>query len=1161
MLLSTLMTYKNQVFESENKIRWNSFKWSFRAFLLIIPIVISIVSIGLYFENKHLPGMHLEGGAIKKVLNEKIPEYRESVLEKEYKGFRKIISNKWKMGQGCGQNNIPLNLSNSNFFNDSLGIRAAFFVNWDAPQSITSLERNISKINLLIPEWFFINPKSDTLYNTIDPIALNIIKKAGVKVMPLLTNNYFGIFRGEAVMRIFKNTAKKQRLIDDIIKTIKKYNFIGVNIDFEELNLKENEPLVEFQKSLYEQMHANHLLVSQDVVPFNEDYDYKSLSKYNDYLILMAYDQNQVNTKPGPNSSQKWIEAALENILKQVQPDKVILAMAAFGHDWKMEGKKVKMVTDMTYQQALARANNAGAKINFDNDSYNLNFEYYDSENFIHQVYFVDAATNFNTLRYAVELKLAGTSLWRLGGEDLRIWDYYNKPMTKTALKQFDFSKLNKIKAGIAPDFEGEGEILDIIASPKDGRIRCEYDKEAFLISEEFYDTLPSTYVIRRFGATKQRKIVLTFDDGPDPVYTKQILDTLSFYHTPAAFFLIGYQIENNIPLVKRMYKEGHEIGNHSFTHPDMSEISEDRASIEMDATRLLIECITGHSTILFRAPFNADSEPGKYAELTPLILSRKKNYVSVGESIDPNDWRKEYQESEVEDTIFKRVVELYQKKIHGINPEDTTISGSIIILHDAGGNRINTVKATGKIIRYFRSKGYTFTTIADLLQKKPIEVMPEVPKGKQFYWLQFNYVLAETGYIGGNLFLSIFLVFLVLSSLRILFLGISAFKEKRKRNLLFSKIHQYETPLVSIIVPAYNEQLNAVSSLQNLLKCDYPLFEIIFIDDGSTDGTYEKVKDAFLQEPIIKVYTKINGGKASALNYGIEKSNASFVVCIDADTQLAKDAISKLMRNFFIGSKFNMEKVGAVAGAVKVGNEVNLLTLWQSIEYITSQNFDRKGFAYFNAISVIPGAIGAFRKEVIVKAGGFTTDTLAEDCDLTLRIIKQGYQVINEPKAFAYTEVPENLKEFMKQRVRWSFGILQTFWKHKEGLLSFKNKSIGWIILPDMLLFRFIIPFFIPIADLIMIFGLVTGNVEKIGFYFLIYVLVDALIAGISFVFEKENPIKLIWLIPQRLIYRWIMIVVFFKAIRRAIKGELQVWGVLKRTGNVKDVISTNNI
>lgn len=1150
------MAKESQIFHTNSEKRWKGAKWSFRFFLFLSILSIIVIGIGIYLTDIAEKDIPLGGRAMKKALTEQVPHYRDSKLGKEYRGFRKLIDDKWAKGRGIGQNNKPLNLSNSNFFNDSTGIRAAFYVNWDAAQSITSLERNISSINLIIPEWLFIDTTTDRIINAIEPKALQIMQQAGVKIMPLLTNNVNQNFRGDVVKRIITNPAKKQQLISDILTILKQYNFVGINIDFEDLDLPEDEPLVEFQKSLYQTLHAQNFLVTQDVAAFNEDYNYKELSVYNDYLILMAYDQFNNETKPGPICSQKWIEAAVDNITQKVPAEKVILALAAYGYDWKLNNQK-NNAESITYQQALASARNSESEIDFDNDTYNLHYQYYDEDDVLHEVHFVDAATNFNTLRFATETNLAGTALWRLGGEDVRLWDFYNKPMTKNALANFDFEGFNKIEAGTEPDFSGDGEILDIIATPKDGVIKSELDTEAMLISEESYDTLPSTYVIRKFGGIKNKKIVLSYDDGPDPKYTKQILDTLAKYKVPATFFVVGIEAENNIPLVKRIFREGHELGNHTFTHPNIAKVSKKRALIEIDATRLLLECITGHSTILFRAPFNADSEPGKYEELAPVALSREKNYITVGESIDPEDWQAEEIKDFNGDTVFNRVVNIYERKIKSFDPEDSLVNGSIILLHDAGGDRTATVDATGKIIRYFQSKGYTFTTVADLLGKKPDDVMPPVEKDKGYYWLQFNYFLALIGYYGGNFFTALFITFLILSALRLLLMGIMAYKQKQKEKLLAATlplIANNQLPLVSIIVPAYNEEINAVKSLENLLQCNYPTFEIIFVDDGSKDATYKKVQEAFGKHKLVKIFTKPNGGKASALNFGIQQSTANYVVCIDADTKLAKDAVSKLMQNFLV----EKENIGAIAGVVKVGNEINMLTKWQSIEYITSQNFDRKGFAYANAITVVPGAIGAFKKQAIVEAGGFTTDTLAEDCDITIRILQAGYKVANEPKAIAYTEAPENLKQFLKQRNRWTFGVMQTFWKHKNLLFNTQYKNVGFIALPDMLLFKYIIPFFTPIADFLMLIGLLTGNAGKIGLYYLIFMLIDAAIAAVAFAYEKENPAKLFWLIPQRLIYRWLMLYVLFKAFKRAIKGELQQWGVLKRTGNVKEVVVT---
>ncbi|RYY91450.1 MAG: glycosyltransferase family 2 protein, partial [Chitinophagaceae bacterium] len=384
----------------------------------------------------------------------------------------------------------------------------------------------------------------------------------------------------------------------------------------------------------------------------------------------------------------------------------------------------------------------------------------------------------------------------------------------------------------------------------------------------------------------------------------------------------------------------------------------------------------------------------------------------------------------------------------------------------------------------------------------------------------------------------TLFVLFIAFSAGRLLLMAVLALLEQRReKKTVFLPVAGAQLPRVSIIVPAYNEEVNAVASLRHLLKTDYPAFDIVFVDDGSKDSTYARVSEAFAGHPLVKVLTKPNGGKASALNFGIAQTDAAFVVCIDADTQLQPDAVSQLMKHFSptthppTPSLREGERivVGAVAGNVKVGNEVNLLTRWQSIEYITAQNFDRRALAYVNAVTVVPGAIGAFRKEAMEKAGGFSTDTLAEDCDLTIRILRAGYAVRNENEALAFTEAPEGLRPFLKQRFRWSFGVLQTFWKHKDLLFNGRYGALGWLAMPNILLFQYIIPAFIPLADFFMVLGLATGNAHKILPYYAAFVLVDAAVAFVAFRMERERAGRLLWLLPQRLVYRWLMWVVLF--------------------------------
>ena len=1152
-----------QVFQTSSSSRWSRFIWSSR--LIALFVVLAVITIIITLSRVYTPSLPNMIGAQAKdaLLDSSSWLFNKSKIGRQYGGFRKYINEKVAYTAGgyptpkhFKKKNGILVQADSSFYSFkkfSAGIRAGFYVNW-SKTSLPSLEQNISRLNMVLPEWFFFDANTDSLWTKIDTAALNVMTKAGVKVLPLLTNNIKGVFRGDIIHRILNDPQKRDLLIQGIINNVEKFKLDGINIDFEDLQEKKNETLVQFQKALYEKMHARGLLVTQDVSPFNQDYNFKELSAFNDFVILMAYDQFSDGTGPGPICHQKWIEGAVDDAIKKIPTDKLILAVAGFGYDWKLdENEKVVSVAPISYQDALTLARSYDGKIKFDNDSYNLHFSYYDDNGTLHEVHFTDAATTFNSMRFAEESGLRGVALWRLGNEDPRMWDFYDHDMSKDSLRLFDFrlfSTVRTLSMDETPAYSGEGEVLDVIGGPTSGKITPELDTNEILISEEVYNDLPSKWLAKKYGTRDKKKLVLTFDDGPDPFYTPKILDILSREKIPAVFFIVGINAESNIPIVKRIYREGHEIGNHTFTHPNIAKVSKKRAVIEMDATRLLIECITGHSTVLFRAPFNADFEPQKAEELIPVAIAREKNYLDIGESIDPLDW----EPGTSADSIVARVIA--RKQIM----TDQNLSGNIILLHDAGGDsRQATVDALPRIIHYFKERGYQFTTIADLLGKKKEDLMPTVPRGSGYYLLELNYFLAISAYVGSHVLSSVFIVFIILSLLRILFMAVLASKQHRwekKYDLKpFWKPDGLGAPLVSIIVPAFNEEINVVSSIENLLRTDYPNFEIIFVDDGSKDRTFKKVQGAFDENSSVRVFTKPNGGKASALNFGIGQSVAEYVICIDADTKLLSDAVSKLMMHFGDIQYPKDKKVGAVAGNVKVGNTVNLLTRWQSIEYISSQNFDRKAFAYVNAITVVPGAIGAFRKSALQEAGGFTTDTLAEDCDLTIRLLRCNYIIANENSAIAMTEAPETVKMFIKQRFRWSFGVMQTFWKNRDMLFNTDNKALGWIAQPNILVFQYIIPSIIPLADFFMLVGLITGNAARIGTYYLVFMIVDLGVAILAFSFEKEKLTKLFWLIPQRLVWRWLMWSVLFKSFRRAVKGELQNWGVLKRTGNVKEI------
>jgi cellulose synthase/poly-beta-1,6-N-acetylglucosamine synthase-like glycosyltransferase/spore germination protein YaaH/peptidoglycan/xylan/chitin deacetylase (PgdA/CDA1 family) len=1145
-----------QIFQTDKPTRWKSVKWTLRVLLQISIFFIAVLGIALYSgSTPSLPNLEAKAREYQTTLDPSNPLVLRNNQNARYKGFKDFLFKKLKADSLRKARNHGRSKAN-----DLSLIRAVFYTPWNARVSLPDLEKNADKINTIFPEWFFIDTISYRLQTRIDSAGLALMQQKKLRIMPMLTNfnSSKNDFDGKLLHHLLKDSVAINSFIQQLADTLSFYHLSGINIDFEELKEKSNEPLTFFQKRLYEVLHAKNMLVSMDVEPKNEDYDYRKLSLYNDYIILMAYDEFNGSTGPGPISAQKWIEDAVSWAAERIDPSKIIMGVAGFGYSWS-DGKIDP--EPLTYNDAINKAKSIQAKIIYDNDTYNLHYNYItqDSEDttdkVYHEVWFTDAATTFNVLRFSDEFPTAGTALWRLGSEDQRIWRFYNRNLGNASLQQhpFNFDSLKTIPViQNNVGFQGEGEVLDIIYSPQPGKIDFEIDSSEQLIAEQNYIQFPSGYVIRKFAEDttvgKGHKLILTFDDGPSAEWTPQIINILEREKVPATFFVIGINAEQNIPILKREYRDGFEIGNHTFTHHNIAEMSLSRAALEMKLTRLLIESVTGHSTILFRAPYNADSEPQTYDELAPIQRSRTENYLTINESIDPNDWAP----GVTADSIFQRVITQVE-----------TGNASIILLHDAGGDtRKATVEALPRIIDYFKKKGYVFTSVADLMGKTRDEVMPKVANSRDKWTRKFNFFLAETTYWSGQIVFTLFIIGILLSVVRMLAMAILASIQKKKDKesaantfpaFLLSRAN--EPPLVSVIVPAYNEEVNAIRTVNSLLAQDYSQLEIIFVDDGSKDKTFLKVNDFFKNNSSVKVYTKVNGGKASALNFGIQKSNADYVVCIDADTQLKPDAVSFLMK------KFDNENVGAVAGNVKVGNEINMITRWQSIEYITSQNFDRRAFDLLNCITVIPGAIGAFRKDAILIGGRFTTDTLAEDCDLTMRLLRSGYIVKNCIEAISYTEAPETFRQFLKQRFRWSFGVMQCFWKHRDTIFNSKYKNFGMVAMPNILIYQILIPILAPLADIILLLsllmaslGIVVASIPHIILYYIIFTLVDIAGAALAFAYEKENPLKLIWMIPQRLVYRQMMYYILIKSISKAIKGELQGWGALKRTGSVKE-------
>ena len=345
-------------------------------------------------------------------------------------------------------------------------------------------------------------------------------------------------------------------------------------------------------------------------------------------------------------------------------------------------------------------------------------------------------------------------------------------------------------------------------------------------------------------------------------------------------------------------------------------------------------------------------------------------------------------------------------------------------------------------------------------------------------------------------------------------------------------------------------------SSIASLLASDYPKLSILVVDDGSTDRTYAAVRDAFATDPRVRIVTQRNQGKAAALNHGYRITTTSIVVAIDGDTRLASNAIGLLVRHF------QDPEVGAVAGNVKVVNRRGLLAKLQTLEYITSQNLDRRAFETINAITVVPGAIGAWRKEAVLAAGGLASDTLAEDADLTCAVTRAGYRIVYEEDAMAMTQAPHSMQQFLTQRFRWVFGMLQTAWKHRGAVLE--RRAIGLFGIPNILLFGTALPMLAPLADLFLfvaVFNIAFDAIQHptaglnqtwlyATFFYVLYMMSDVVLAIVAFGFEpREYKGLLLWTVFQRFFYRQLLYFVVIRAVLSALTGRLAVWGKMSRT------------
>jgi GH18 family chitinase/cellulose synthase/poly-beta-1,6-N-acetylglucosamine synthase-like glycosyltransferase/peptidoglycan/xylan/chitin deacetylase (PgdA/CDA1 family) len=724
-----------------------------------------------------------------------------------------------------------------------------------------------------------------------------------------------------------------------------------------------------------------------------------------------------------------------------------------------------------------------------------------------------DPAAILEKMRYVRAKRLGGVMFWELGGDTPAI------------------DLLSAISCGLRPAGACQQGPGALPARPEP-QLLLEGDGELLQLRLR-----PASFTVVRSGF-RPRTVVLTFEDGPDPLYTPKILDTLKRTGTPAAFFVVGRAAHAHPELLARIWTEGHEIGNHTFTHVRLAGKSELRARLEIAATQRLIESVTGHTTMLFRPPDLLSLDPRSSSELSPILQAARWRFISVGALNDPGAWTPPGRapDAQLDELRVRHIVESIWS---------SRDAGSIIRLHDGLGERSATVAALPEIIERFRGAGYRFGTISEL-SGIPREVLLPPVAEKDRLRVSVAGLVFDAARLAGKVLVFLFVLAIVLGILRQVLVASLALIQRRKERACIEPPAGGAEPLVTVVIAAYNEEKVIERTVRSILASDYPSLEIIVVDDGSRDGTYEVVTCAFASEPRVRCERKENAGKASALNLGLALARGEILVGLDADTLFARDTISRMVRHFAD------PRVGAVAGNVRVGNPNNVLTRWQALEYITSQNFDRRAYALLNCITVVPGAVGAWRIEAVLGAGGYTHDTLAEDTDLTWRIRRLGWCIRNEITAMAYTEAPETLHNLARQRYRWSFGTLQNLWKHRGAL--FRYGAFGWLALPSLWIFQILFQAIAPIVDAAVVWSLFTGGFSQVALYYGLMAAAELVGAALALWMDRSASWHLLpWLFVQRLCYRQLMYYVMLKSLFSAVLGSAVGWNKLDRRGTAQ--------
>ena len=657
--------------------------------------------------------------------------------------------------------------------------------------------------------------------------------------------------------------------------------------------------------------------------------------------------------------------------------------------------------------------------------------------------------------------------------------------------------------------------------------LRSPFSEDVFrvLTDEERELVGDSPYVMERFGELPEKQLMLTFDDGPDATYTGEILDVLSAEGVPATFFSVGTNVVGQPELFRRIVREGHMVGNHTMTHTTAWD-DDLRNREELIGTDRAMRSVGSYATHLFRLP---TGDPDNKA--LPILEAQQLGYLHVDFDYDTHDW-----EAAPGETV----------DLPALDGE-----GHIVLMHDGGGDRTATVAALKELITEAKAAGYTFSTFAPIVPEGYLPVAGTEPAlADDATAFALTTLMVTPDVVMGWLF---WFGIGSLTLMSALYVVLALIGHRRQTRRAWTELPEDQLPLVSVILPVFNEEPVIARTLAALRASDYPNLEVIAVDDGSTDRTLAIMREHAASWPALTVITQPNGGKSIASNHGIMAARGEIVVTLDGDTLFEPQTVRMFARHFY--AQDAKRPVGAVAGHVKVGNRTGLLTMWQSLEYISGICVTRMGEGVAGAISIVPGACAAWRKEALQAAGGYSHDTLAEDADLTMTLQKLGWAVVQENRAVAWTEAPMTVRGLAKQRLRWTYGNLQALWKHAGMLFRPRYGFLGMVALPYTLLATLIPLVFLPLTVLMAGINLAAGNWQPIAAFAAFVLAIHAVICVLAIRMVGESWTHLLVVPVYRIIYEPLRAYLLYASLLQALRGRMIGWYKPERTNSVIDL------